>query len=91
MRYIFIGIIKFYRATLSKILPPSCRFTPTCSQYAITAFTRFGVFKGGWLSLYRIIRCNPFSQGGLDEVPQEKLKQEKLKRTNFKTLSQKNN
>ncbi|MDR1753472.1 MAG: membrane protein insertion efficiency factor YidD [Eubacterium sp.] len=69
MRYIFVGIIKLYRATLSKILPPSCRFTPSCSQYAITAITRFGAVKGGYLSLWRIMRCNPYSKGGPDEVP----------------------
>ena len=71
MKYIFIAIIKLYRITLSKILPPSCRFTPSCSQYGITAISRFGAVKGGILTLMRIARCNPFSEGGYDPVPWE--------------------
>jgi hypothetical protein len=73
MKYIFIGLIKLYRLTLSKILPPSCRFTPSCSAYAIIALQRFGAVKGGFLTLKRIARCNPFSPGGEDLVP-EKIK-----------------
>ncbi|MDR2532016.1 MAG: membrane protein insertion efficiency factor YidD [Oscillospiraceae bacterium] len=69
MKYVFIAFIKLYRITLSKIIPPSCRFTPSCSVYAITALERFGAVKGGYLSLKRIIRCNPFSLGGEDTVP----------------------
>ncbi|MCL2634336.1 MAG: membrane protein insertion efficiency factor YidD [Oscillospiraceae bacterium] len=72
MKYLFIGLIQLYRMTLSKILPPSCRFTPSCSQYAITALKRFGVIKGGCLASWRILRCNPFSQGGYDPVPEKK-------------------
>lgn len=71
MKYILIFLIKGYRKTLSKILPDTCRFVPSCSQYAVTAISRFGAIKGGWLAICRIARCNPFSQGGLDEVPQE--------------------
>lgn len=74
MKYLFIGLIKFYRVTLSKILPPSCRFTPSCSEYAIIAIGRFGAVKGGYLSLKRIIRCNPFCEGGHDPVPEKKEK-----------------
>lgn len=74
MKYVFIGLIKLYRVTLSKILPPSCRFTPSCSEYAIIAIGRFGAVKGGYLSLKRIIRCNPFCEGGLDPVPEKKEK-----------------
>jgi len=69
MKYILIGFIKLYRLTLSKILPPSCRFTPSCSAYAIIALQRFGAVKGGFLTLKRIARCNPFSPGGEDNVP----------------------
>lgn len=72
MKYLLIGLIKLYRVTLSKILPPSCRFTPSCSEYAIIAIGRFGAVKGGYLSLKRIIRCNPFSKGGHDPVPEKK-------------------
>lgn len=74
MKYLFIGLIKLYRVTLSKILPPSCRFTPSCSEYAIIAIGRFGAVKGGYLSLKRIIRCNPFCEGGHDPVPEKKEK-----------------
>ncbi|MCL2697260.1 MAG: membrane protein insertion efficiency factor YidD [Oscillospiraceae bacterium] len=71
MKHLFIAIIKLYRITLSKIIPSSCRFTPSCSVYAITALERFGVVKGGFLSFKRIVRCNPFSEGGDDPVPDE--------------------
>jgi hypothetical protein len=71
MKYIFIAFIKLYRVTLSKILPSSCRFTPSCSAYAIVALERFGAVKGGFLSLKRIVRCNPFSEGGYDPVPEK--------------------
>ncbi|MCL1882111.1 MAG: membrane protein insertion efficiency factor YidD [Oscillospiraceae bacterium] len=70
MKYVFIGLIKLYQATISKITPPVCRFTPSCSAYAVTAFGRFGVFKGGYLTLRRILRCHPFSEGGYDPVEQ---------------------
>ncbi|MCL2019641.1 MAG: membrane protein insertion efficiency factor YidD [Oscillospiraceae bacterium] len=69
MKYILIAFIKLYRITLSKIIPPSCRFTPSCSVYAISALERFGAVKGGYLSFKRIVRCNPFSPGGEDKVP----------------------
>lgn len=69
MKYIFLAIIKLYRLTLSKILPPCCRFTPTCSEYGITAIRRFGAIKGGYLTFWRIFRCNPFGKFGFDPVP----------------------
>jgi len=69
MKYVLIGLIKLYRMSLSKLLPPSCRYTPSCSQYALTAVERFGAVKGGYLAFRRILRCHPFSAGGLDEVP----------------------
>lgn len=71
MKYILIGLIQLYRLTLSKILPPCCRFTPSCSQYGLTAVKRFGAVKGGYLTIRRIIRCNPFNPGGYDPVPEE--------------------
>ena len=74
MKHLFIGIVKLYRMTLSKILPPRCRFTPSCSEYAIIAIGRFGTVKGGYLALKRIVRCNPFSSGGHDPVPEKKIK-----------------
>lgn len=60
-----------YRMTLSKLKPPCCRFFPTCSAYGIEALKRFGTVKGGYLTIKRIVRCNPFSAGGYDPVPEE--------------------
>lgn len=71
MKYIFLGIIKLYKLTLSKILPPCCRFYPTCSEYGMTAIRRFGAVRGGYLTLWRIFRCNPFRNGGFDPVPEK--------------------
>lgn len=71
MKYILIGLIKLYRITLSERLPRLCRFTPSCSQYALTAVSRFGAVKGGFLAFWRICRCNPYSPGGWDPVPEE--------------------
>lgn len=69
MKYILIFFIKVYRKIISPIKPPCCRFTPTCSQYAIEALSVHGFFKGSYLSIKRIVRCNPFCDGGIDSVP----------------------
>ncbi len=69
MKQICILLIKLYRKYISPLKPPCCRFTPTCSQYAIEAFTEWGFFRGSWLTLMRILRCNPFCRGGNDPVP----------------------
>jgi putative membrane protein insertion efficiency factor len=61
--------VKLYRCTLAYVLGGHCRFTPTCSQYALEAIERHGVFKGWWLALCRIGRCHPFCKGGFDPVP----------------------
>jgi len=70
MKSIAIWLIKGYRAFISPLFPPSCRFHPTCSQYALEAITRFGILKGGWLATKRICRCHPLHPGGYDPVPQ---------------------
>lgn len=67
---IFIGLIQGYRRFISPMFPPSCRFNPTCSQYAIAAIDRFGVTRGTYLGFIRICRCNPFVAGGYDPVPE---------------------
>ncbi len=69
MRYIFILLIKVYQRTLSRALPPSCRFYPSCSEYGVQALQKYGIFKGGWLAVKRVARCHPFNPGGYDPVP----------------------
>ena len=64
-----ILIIRFYQVTLRFLFPPSCRFHPSCSEYAIEAFRKFGPIKGGWLSVKRVSRCHPFNPGGFDPLP----------------------
>jgi len=61
--------IKGYQRFISPALPPACRFTPSCSQYALEAMTRYGVARGGWLAARRLARCHPFHRGGPDPVP----------------------
>jgi putative membrane protein insertion efficiency factor len=73
MKQIIIKIvvlpIKLYQIFISPIFPKSCRFYPTCSQYAIEAIEKRGIFVGFLLAIWRILRCNPFSKGGIDYVP----------------------
>ena len=64
-----LALIKFYQGAISPYLPRSCRYTPTCSQYAVEAIRKYGALKGGWMAFLRILRCNPFFKGGYDPVP----------------------
>ncbi len=66
---ILILPIRFYQLSISPLFPPSCRFIPTCSQYAIEAIRRHGPFKGLWLALRRLSRCHPWGGSGYDPVP----------------------
>ena len=68
MKYLLIIPIRFYQATLSHILPGSCRYWPSCSQYAIEAIQRHGIFRGFWLGLKRVLRCAPWGGWGHDPV-----------------------
>lgn len=69
MKRFLIGVIHFYQKHISPGLPPSCRFIPTCSQYAVEAISKYGAWKGTGLAVWRILRCNPFCRGGYDPVP----------------------
>ena len=72
MKKIFINLIKFYQRAISPYTSPKCKYYPTCSNYGIEAIERFGAFKGGLMAVWRILRCNPFSKGGYDPVPEKK-------------------
>lgn len=69
MKTLFVYFIRGYRILISPLFPPTCRFRPTCSQYALEAVERFGPWLGGWLAMRRILRCHPFHPGGYDPVP----------------------
>jgi putative membrane protein insertion efficiency factor len=66
---LLIVLIKVYQLTLRSVFPPSCRFSPSCSEYAVSALKKFGALKGGWLSVKRLTRCHPFNPGGYDPLP----------------------
>ena len=69
LSYLLLLPVYFYRGYISPMTPPSCRFVPTCSEYAKEAIQRYGALKGGFLAVKRLLRCNPFSKGGYDPVP----------------------
>jgi len=69
MKKAALAVVKFYRKAISPYLPASCRYTPTCSQYAMEAIEKYGALKGSFMALKRILRCNPFFPGGYDPVP----------------------
>ena len=71
MKRILIALVKFYQKYISPLTPPSCRYVPTCSQYALEALEKYGAVKGGWLALKRLCRCHPFHKGHdlYDPVP----------------------
>ncbi len=66
---LFIAIIRFWQGAISPYMPPSCRYTPTCSQYSLEAIKKYGPFKGGWLAVKRISSCHPWGGHGYDPVP----------------------
>ena len=69
MKYLLLLLIRFYQKVISPCLGPHCRFTPTCSQYAYEAVSKYGFIKGGFLAVKRILKCHPWHEGGYDPVP----------------------
>ena len=72
LRTVFLALIRFYRVGISPGLPPTCRFTPSCSGYAQEAVSRHGALKGVWLTAQRLLRCHPWGGSGYDPVPSRK-------------------
>lgn len=68
MKFLILDMIRLYQAFVSPFLPPSCRFTPSCSSYALAAVEKYGAVRGSWMGLKRILRCQPFCKGGHDPV-----------------------
>lgn len=68
MKTLLIGLVKFYRKHISPLKKPTCRFYPTCSQYALQALEKYGALKGSYLAIKRILRCHPFNKGGYDPL-----------------------
>ena len=71
MKRLLLWAIRAYKTAVSPLLPPACRFTPTCSEYAYLAVERHGVLRGSWLAAGRLLRCHPFARGGFDPVPEK--------------------
>ncbi|MCK4356808.1 membrane protein insertion efficiency factor YidD [Candidatus Bipolaricaulota bacterium] len=69
LKRLLLGIISLYQRFVSPLFSPRCRFYPTCSQYGAEAISKYGLFKGGYLALRRVLRCHPFHPGGFDPVP----------------------
>ncbi|HEU4597432.1 MAG TPA: membrane protein insertion efficiency factor YidD [Pyrinomonadaceae bacterium] len=68
MKVIFAGLLRFYKASISPLLPPACRFVPTCSEYTLEAVEKYGALRGGWMGARRLLKCHPFHPGGYDPV-----------------------
>ena len=74
MKWLALGLLRFYKKRISPLLPPSCIYEPTCSMYTYEAIQVHGVLRGSWMGFRRVLRCNPFARGGYDPVPPKKEK-----------------
>jgi putative membrane protein insertion efficiency factor len=79
IRKLFIGLIRAYQLFISPLLGPSCRFYPSCSEYAVEAIKIHGIFKGSFLAIHRVLRCHPGCDGGHDPVPEKCTKKKRVK------------
>jgi uncharacterized protein len=68
---VVLQMLRAYKWAISPLFPPACRYVPTCSEYAMEAVERYGAWRGGWMALWRLLRCHPFVRGGYDPVPQQ--------------------
>lgn len=66
---VLVGLVRVYQTFISPLTPPSCRYYPSCSSYAVVALQRHGLLRGGWLAVRRLARCHPWTPGGIDDVP----------------------
>lgn len=73
MKYLLIGPVLLYRHTIGRILAPSCKYHPSCSQYALDALRSYGLVRGAILTIWRVLRCNPWSHGGVDRVEDQRV------------------
>ncbi len=89
MKKLVIWLIRFYQKYISPLSAPCCRFSPSCSQYGIEAVERFGVIRGLGLTIWRILRCNPWNPGGFDPVPEKTNKKRKYKFIEYKAVKNK--
>ena len=78
MKRVLLTMLRFYKRSISPLLPNACRFTPTCSEYAMEAIQKHGALKGTGLAIWRVLRCNPFCKGGYDPVPEPKKHKESI-------------
>ena len=78
MKRVLLAILRFYKRRISPLLPDACIYPPTCSAYAMEAIEKHGVFKGMGLAIWRVLRCNPFHEGGYDPVPEPKKHKENI-------------
>jgi putative membrane protein insertion efficiency factor len=78
MKFLALWLLQVYKRWVSPVFPPSCRYVPTCSEYAMEAVERYGVLRGGWMAVWRVLRCHPFVKGGYDPVVKGPLSHQEL-------------